>query len=113
MKRDDEVDRLVEVITADCYNPSEQVASFYEIVLEEVSLPTQADVLGIRVDVLGIDIAGHGEQMTAMCRRGDTEQSLHLSNLVFAPDTACARRAGRVQLSALRRLERPTTGVAR
>ena len=56
--------------------------------VEEVSLPTTATVVGASVDVVGIDIAGHGEELTARCRRGNVEQSLRLSELVFAPDTA-------------------------
>ena len=35
----DEADRLLEVITVDCYNASEQMTAFYEVFAEEVPLP--------------------------------------------------------------------------
>jgi hypothetical protein len=84
----DEVERLVAVITMDCYNLAEQVTAFYETFAEEVPLPTTATVIGTTVELVGIDIADHGEVLTARCHRGDVVQDLHLSDLVFAPDTA-------------------------
>ena len=41
----DEADRLLEVITVDCYNASEQMTAFYEVFAEQVPLPTTATVL--------------------------------------------------------------------
>ncbi len=35
----DDVERLVAVITMDCYNLAEQVTAFYETFAEEVPLP--------------------------------------------------------------------------
>jgi hypothetical protein len=84
----DEVERLVAVITMDCYNLAEQVTAFYETFAEEVPLPTTATMIGTTVEVVGLDIADHGEVLTARCHRGDVVQDLHLSDLVFAPDTA-------------------------
>jgi hypothetical protein len=83
----DEVDRLVAVITVDCYNLAEQATAFYEVFAEEVPLPTTASVVGTTVDVARIDIAEHGEELTARCHRGDAVQDLRLSDLVFAPGT--------------------------
>ncbi len=88
MTRRDEVDRLLEVITVDCYNLAEQVTAFYEGFAEAVPLPTT--VVGATVRVLGIDIAEHGEELTARCQRGDVVQDLRLSDLVFPPDTTAA-----------------------
>ncbi len=86
----DEVDRLVEVITVDCYNPSEQMTAFYEVFAEEVPLPTTATVVGATVRVVAIDIAEHDEELAARCQRGDVVQNLQLSGLAFSPDTAAA-----------------------
>ncbi len=86
----DEVDRLVEVITVDCYNPSEQMTAFYEVFAVEVPLPATATVVGATVRVVGIDIAEHDEELAARCQRGDVVQDLQLSDLVFSPDTAAA-----------------------
>jgi len=88
MTGDDEVGRLVAVITMDCYNLAEQVTAFYEAFAEEVPLPSSATMIGTAVEVVGIDIADHGDALTARCHRGDVVQDLHLSDLVFAPDTA-------------------------
>jgi hypothetical protein len=90
MSRRDEVDRLVEAITVDCYNLAEQVTAFYEAFAEEVPLPTAATVVGATVEVVSIDIAEHGEELTARCQRGAVVQELRLSDLVFPPDTAAA-----------------------
>lgn len=84
----EEVDRLVAVITVDCYNLAEQVTAFYEAFTEEVPLPSTASVVGATLQVVGIDIAEHGEELIAHCQHGDVVQDLHLSDLVFAPDTA-------------------------
>jgi hypothetical protein len=85
----DEVDRLVEVITVDCFHPSEQMTAFYEVFAQEVPLPTTATVVGATVQVFGIDIADHDE-LAARCQRGDVVRDLQLSDLVFSPDTAAA-----------------------
>lgn len=82
-----EVDRLVEVITVDCYNLAEQVTAFYETFTEEVGFPTTATVVGTTIHVVGIDVAEYGEELIARCHRGDAVQDLQLSDLVFAPDT--------------------------
>ena len=90
MPRRDEVDRLLEAITVDCYNLAEQVTAFYEAFVEEVTVPTTATVVGATVQVVGIDIAEHGDELTARCQRGAVVQDLRLSDLVFAPDTPAA-----------------------
>ena len=86
----DALDRLVGVITVDCYNPAEQVTAFYEVFAEEVALPTTATVVGAAVQVIAIDISEHAEDLTARCRRNDVVQDLSLSDVVFSPDTAAA-----------------------
>ena len=74
----DEVERLVAVITMDCYNLAEQVTAFYETFAEVVPLPTTATatatVIGTTIEVVSIDIAEHGEVLTARCHRGDVVQ---------------------------------------
>lgn len=86
----EEVDHLVALITVGCYNPSEQVTAFYEVFIDEVPLPSSATAVGATIEVVGIDVAEHGEELTARCPRGDVVQDLRLSNLVFPPDTADA-----------------------
>ena len=86
----DELDRLVEVITVDCYNHSEQVTAFYEVFVEEVPLPITVIGNGATVRVVGIAIAEHGEDLTARCQRGEVVQDLRFADLVFSPDATAA-----------------------
>jgi hypothetical protein len=86
----DEADRLLEVITVDCYNLAEQVTAFYETFAEEVPLPATAALVGGTVQVIGMDIAVNGEELIARCRREDHIQDLSLTDLVFPPKTAAA-----------------------
>ena len=48
----DEADRLLAVITVDCYNASEQMTAFYEVFAQEVTLPTTATVVSATVRVV-------------------------------------------------------------
>ena len=48
----DEADRLLAVITMDCYNVSEQMTAFYEVFAQEVTLPTTATVVSATVRVV-------------------------------------------------------------
>ena len=54
---------------------------------------TTATVIGTTIEVVGIDIADHGDALTARCHRGDVVQDLHLSDLVFAPAISGAGQA--------------------
>jgi len=61
-----------------------------EVFAEEVPLPTTAAVVGSAVRVVGIDIAEHGQELTARCQRGEVVQDLRLSDLVFPADAPAA-----------------------
>jgi hypothetical protein len=61
-----------------------------EVFAEEVPFPTTATVVGATVRVVGIDIAEHGEELTARCQRAEVVQDLRLSDLVFPADAAVA-----------------------
>lgn len=84
----DEVDRLVAAVTVDCYYLAERVTAFYEVFGEEVALPATASVVGNAIDVVGFDFAENDEELVAACRKGKAVQTLLLSDVVFAPDTA-------------------------
>src|SRR5665647_960603 len=86
----DEADRLLEVITVDCYNASEQMTAFYEVFAEEGPLPTTATVVGATVRGVRIAIAEHGDEPTARSQRAAVVQDLRLSHLVFPPDAEAA-----------------------
>lgn len=86
----DEADRLLEVITVDCDNASEQMTAFCEVFAAEVPFPTTATVVGATVRVVGVDLAEDGEELTARCQRAVVVQDLRLSDLVFSPDAPAA-----------------------
>ncbi|MGB8021083.1 MAG: hypothetical protein WCF04_07650 [Candidatus Nanopelagicales bacterium] len=90
MTGSDQADHLLEVISVDCYNAGEQMTAFYEVFAEEVPLPTTATVVGVTVWVVGIDVAEHGQELTARCQRGEVVQDLRLSDLMFPADAPAA-----------------------
>ncbi len=85
----DEVDRLVEVITVDCDNPSEQMTAFYEVFAKKVPLPTTATVVGATVRVVagaveaavaancGVAVRAHVEGMHRPNARGIRRVTKH------------------------------------
>ena len=42
MTNQDRLDQLIEAVTVDCYNASEQATAFHAVFTEEVPLPTAA-----------------------------------------------------------------------
>lgn len=90
MTGSDDADRLLDLITVDCYNAAEQMTAFYEVFAEEVPLPAPAAVAGATVRVVAIGIAEHGEELTARCQREEAVQDLRLTDLMFAPDAPAA-----------------------
>lgn len=82
----EELDRLAEAITTDCYNRAEQVTAFYEAFATEVTLPASATLAGTPTQVTGFDIAANGEEAIARCQNGDVTGDVRLSDLVFSPD---------------------------
>jgi hypothetical protein len=86
----DELDRLSELITVDCYNDEERVSAFLQVFQDEVALPVDAALVGSTVQVIDFDIREDGREVTAHCRRGAAQQEILLAELHFAPDTTAA-----------------------
>ena len=74
------LDELVEEALVDAYGESEQVTGFYTMMENDLRLPFETDILGIRVLVGGIDIT-EDDQLVAVCRKGKTKQRIALSEL--------------------------------
>ena len=86
MTRSDDLDRLVEAITVDCYDEEERMTAFHAVFSDEVALPTRAALLGIPVEVLGFDVREDGRELLARCRRpGSVAQEVSLVDQVFPP----------------------------
>lgn len=84
---EEEIDRLVEVVTVDCYGLAEDVTSFYEVFAAEVRLPAEATLAGARVEVTGFAVADDGAEVAALCRRGGAVHDVRASDIVFPPET--------------------------
>jgi hypothetical protein len=74
-----DLDGLVEEAIVDAYGEDEQLASFYTMIEENLTLPFTTRVLGVEVTVEGIDLTD-GE-IAAVCVRGTHRQSIGILEL--------------------------------
>ena len=65
----DQLDRLIEEATVDCYSESEACTGLFEMINEHLDLPFVTTVLGVPVSVTAVDITDD-DQIVAVCRRG-------------------------------------------
>lgn len=65
----DQLDRLIEEATVDCYSESEACTGLFEMIHEHLDLPFVTTVLGVPVSVTAVDITDD-DQIVAVCRRG-------------------------------------------
>jgi Calcium binding len=75
-----ELDRLIEEATVDCHDESEQVAGFYTMLEDNLTLPFETQVLGVKVTVESLDLTD-GEEIVAVCRRGQARQVIPIHHL--------------------------------
>jgi hypothetical protein len=74
------LDKLIEEAVVDCYGESEEIGGFYTMIEDNLDLPFQTDVLGVRVTVERIDLTDE-EEIVAICTRGQTRQVISLLEL--------------------------------
>lgn len=65
---------MIEEATADCYNQSEQIRSWFTAIDEKLAVPFETRILGVPVPVERVDLSG-SEEIVAVCRRGRERQS--------------------------------------
>ena len=65
----DQLDRLIEQATVDCYNESEECTGLFEMINESLDIPFMTTILGVVVTVTAIDITDD-DRIVAVCRRG-------------------------------------------
>ncbi|MFL6236210.1 MAG: calcium-binding protein [Thermoanaerobaculia bacterium] len=75
-----ELDRLIEEATVDCHDESEQIAGFYTMLEDNLALPFETQVLGVRVTVESLDLTD-AEEIVAVCRRGQARQVIPILHL--------------------------------
>jgi hypothetical protein len=70
---------MVEEAIVDCYDEEEQLTGFATMVENELEVPFETVILGIRVTVTGVTHTSHG--LVADCVRGRHKQAIHLLDL--------------------------------
>jgi Calcium binding len=74
------LDRLVEEAIVDCYNESEQAMGLYTMIEENLKVPFETEVLGVPVQVTGVDIT-EDDRVVAVCQRKGSRQRLPILEL--------------------------------
>jgi hypothetical protein len=70
---------LVERAVIDAYGDDEQMAGFYTMIEDSVALPFTTTVLGVEVNVEGVDLTDSG--IVPMCCRGAHRQAIPIPDL--------------------------------
>ena len=71
---------VVEEATVDCYNESEQATGLYTMIEDNLALPFETIVLGVRVIVERVQLTRRDE-IVAVCRRAGVRQTIPLLDL--------------------------------
>lgn len=77
---EERLDELVEEAIIDAYGDSEQATGFYTMLDENLLLPFDTEVLGVKVTVEAIDFAGD-DRLVAVCKKGAKRQRISLKDL--------------------------------
>lgn len=63
------LEALIEEVTVDAYGEDEQLTAFFTMIEESLAVPFATTVLGVEVNVVGVDLAEDG-RVVARCVRG-------------------------------------------
>jgi hypothetical protein len=74
------LDELVEEATVDCYDESEQISGFFNMLEEQLAVPFTTKLLGAEISVKRIDLTDE-EEIVAICRRGRSRQRISILDL--------------------------------
>jgi hypothetical protein len=74
------LDELVEEAIIDAHDQSEQATGFYTMMENDLSLPFEAEILGVPVVVESVDFSGD-DQLVAVCLKGNRRQRISLLDL--------------------------------
>ena len=74
------INELIEEALIDAYGESEQAASFYTMMENDLQLPFETEILGVAASVESIDIT-NDDELVAICRKGKTKQRISLMEL--------------------------------
>jgi hypothetical protein len=72
--------KLIEEATVDCYGESEQTTGFYTMLEDNLGLPFETHLLGMKVSVEDVEMTD-AEEIVAICTRGHDRQAISLLDL--------------------------------
>ena len=70
----------MEHATVDCYNDAEQITGLFTMIEDNLELPFETTMLGVRVTVKRVDL-NEREEIVAVCTRGRERQVIPLLDL--------------------------------
>ncbi len=71
---------LIEEATVDAHDESEQRSGFYTMIEEQLALPFEIEILGVKAAVTSIDF-NDAEEIVGICTRGDARQAISILDL--------------------------------
>ncbi len=81
-----ELDALIEEVTVDAYNDSEQLTAFETAFDEVANLPCQGTVIGEAVEVLSLAADDDRGELVATCRRAGRRYKVALQEIDLRSD---------------------------
>src|SRR2546426_5981136 len=84
------LDALIEEATVDAYNEAEQVAGLFTMMEDNLQLPFETEIFGLKVTVERIDLT-EGDEIVAVCKRSGKRQRSeeHTSELQSPCNLVC------------------------
>ena len=76
----DTLDAMVEEATVDAHDEDEQIMGLFNAILDELDVPFETSVLGVTVEVVGVDQLPGG-CIVATCKRGRQRQAIPITAL--------------------------------
>ena len=74
------LDQMIEEAIVDAYGDSEQTTGFYTMIDDNLVVPFETEILGIKVTVDRIDMTDE-DQIVAVCSRGKSRQRIPILDL--------------------------------
>jgi hypothetical protein len=74
------LEEMIEEAIVDAYGESEQTSGFYTMLEDNLSLPFETEMFGVKVTVEGIEMTDD-EQIVAVCSRGKQRQNIRILDL--------------------------------
>jgi hypothetical protein len=78
--RKSQLEALVEQATIDAYNEAEQAGGFFTMMEDNLRLPFETEMMGLKVTVERVDMTEH-DNIVAICKRGGKRQRVSILDL--------------------------------